>query len=43
MGKIVYKPHCSKCGALIDEEISYTEDLGLFDSKISPKKMCTLW
>ncbi len=23
MGTIVYKPHCSKCGAVINEEISY--------------------
>ncbi len=23
MTKIVYKPHCAKCGALIDEEVSY--------------------
>ena len=23
MTKIEYKPHCGKCGALIDEEISY--------------------
>lgn len=23
MGTIVYKPHCDKCGALIDEKISY--------------------
>lgn len=25
MGQIVYKPHCDNCGALIDDEISYTE------------------
>ena len=23
MGKIVYKPHCSKCGALIESKISW--------------------
>lgn len=23
MGAIVYKPHCSKCGAVINEKISY--------------------
>lgn len=23
MGTIVYKPHCSKCGAVINEQISY--------------------
>lgn len=23
MGEIVYKPHCSKCGAVINEKISY--------------------
>lgn len=24
MSQIVYKPHCSKCGALISSEIAYT-------------------
>lgn len=24
MDQIVYKPHCSKCGALISSEIAYT-------------------
>ena len=25
MTKIEYKPHCGKCGALIDKEISYRD------------------
>lgn len=25
MTKIVYKPHCAKCGALINEEVSYRD------------------
>lgn len=47
MGKIIYKPHCSKCGEVIDGEISYTEytnpfdpkirEFRSFDSKISPE------
>lgn len=23
MGAIIYKPHCSKCGAVINQEITY--------------------
>ena len=23
MGEIIYKPHCSKCGAVINQEIAY--------------------
>jgi DNA-directed RNA polymerase subunit RPC12/RpoP len=23
MGTILYKPHCAKCGALIDDDIAY--------------------
>lgn len=23
MGKIIYKPHCASCGALINEEVVY--------------------
>jgi DNA-directed RNA polymerase subunit RPC12/RpoP len=25
MTKIEYKPHCGKCGALIDEEVTYQD------------------
>jgi DNA-directed RNA polymerase subunit RPC12/RpoP len=25
MTKIEYKPHCGKCGALIDEEVTYRD------------------
>lgn len=25
MGKIVYKPHCGKCGAIIEQEVTYRE------------------
>lgn len=27
MGKIIYKPHCGKCGAIIDQEVTYKKDL----------------
>ena len=23
MGTIIYKPHCAKCGAIINEEVTY--------------------
>jgi predicted Zn-ribbon and HTH transcriptional regulator len=26
MTKIVYAPHCARCGALINEEVAYYED-----------------
>jgi predicted Zn-ribbon and HTH transcriptional regulator len=26
MTKIVYTPHCARCGALINEEVAYYED-----------------
>lgn len=25
MGTIIYKPYCGKCGALIDEEVTYRD------------------
>ncbi len=25
MTKIEYKPHCARCGALIDEEVTYSD------------------
>ena len=25
MGTILYKPHCGKCGAIIDQEVTYSK------------------
>ena len=25
MGTIIYKPHCARCGAIIDQEITYSK------------------
>ena len=25
MGTIIYKPHCAKCGAIINEEVTYSK------------------
>lgn len=33
MGTIIYKPHCAKCGAIINEEVTYRKLKALIAEK----------
>ena len=44
MTKIIYRPHCSKCGAIINEKVSYQEIISddfpyhLINAAMNPSK-----
>ena len=36
MSKIVYKPHCERCGALIEQKIQFKRNMIKLDNLIPP-------